>query len=482
MKYRTKIYLALVITAFVSSIIGLTAVHYQVRHMLLDSLQSNVMSIAADAAVGLNADDIREVEQQRSMDLPAYSKLQHQLRNIRDMNRRNGIFVKYIYLLAPKSESNNHFIYLVDAEEKKSVDFSPLGESADEADNAKLNLHLQQLYAPHEFIHDAWGDWMMGYAPVIDKQGNYVATVGVNLYASAVMSKLNDIIKIGIMAFALALVVAGLLGWYISKRQTKSLLILSDGVKEIGKGNFKYQININTQDEFGELATAVNTMSRGLQERERLLVSFTKYVSQHIMEKILTSDEQINLNGESRRITVLFSDIRNFTSFSEKYSPEQVVALLNEYFSVMVEVVFRNNGILDKFLGDGMMVEFGAPLDDERHEFNAVNAALEMQAEVAKLCAKWQASGRPTLEIGIGIHSGNAVIGNIGSEKRIEYTAIGDTVNVASRIESLNKELKTKILISEATVAVIKERFNFIDAGEHVIRGRQEKIHLYTIE
>jgi adenylate cyclase len=199
------------------------------------------------------------------------------------------------------------------------------------------------------------------------------------------------------------------------------------------------------------------------------------------MESILKSEDQIKLSGERRKITVLFSDIRNFTSFSEKYPAEQVVSMLNEYFSGMVEIIFRNQGILDKFLGDGIMVEFGVPLDDPEQELNAVKTAMEMRTELARLCAKWESEGLPAIDIGIGIHTGEAVIGNIGSEKRIEYTAIGDAVNVAARIEQLTKELKTPVLISETTIVAIRDKFDFKDFGAQTIRGRVETINVYGI-
>ena len=240
-----------------------------------------------------------------------------------------------------------------------------------------------------------------------------------------------------------------------------------------------YSLAINSRDEFGDLATEVNQMAKRLKERERLLISFTRYVSQHIMESILKSEDQVKLSGERRKITVLFSDIRNFTSFSEKYPAEQVVSMLNEYFSAMVEIIFRNQGVLDKFLGDGIMVEFGVPLDDPDQELNAVKTALEMRAEVVRLCDKWISEGLPTIDIGIGIHTGEAVIGNIGSEKRIEYTAIGDTVNIAARIEPLTKVLKTPVLISETTIAAIRDKFDFKDYGAQLIRGRVEAIKVY---
>lgn len=189
-------------------------------------------------------------------------------------------------------------------------------------------------------------------------------------------------------------------------------------------------------------------MTKGLQERERLKLNFSRYVSDHVLEKILSSSVPTKLEGERRKITVLFSDIRQFTQLSENLSPEQIVSLLNEYFKVMLDIIFAHKGTLDKFIGDGLMVEFGAPLQDDFQEKNAVTAA----------------------------------VGNIGSEKRMEYTAIGDTVNIAARLEQMTKSTGKYILISEDTYQAIKDEFDAKNLGSTALIGRQEPITVYAIE
>ena len=159
-------------------------------------------------------------------------------------------------------------------------------------------------------------------------------------------------------------------------------------------------------------------------------------------------------------MTVLFSDIRGFTTVSEKGQPEEIVAILNEYFTRMVEIVFAHKGTLDKFVGDMVMALFGAPLDDPNHAEHAVDAALEMIRELNRLNEKWAAEGRPALDIGIGISTGPMIAGNIGSEAIMSYTVIGDSVNLGARLESLNKEYGTRIIISEATREALPGRYH----------------------
>jgi adenylate cyclase len=186
--------------------------------------------------------------------------------------------------------------------------------------------------------------------------------------------------------------------------------------------------------------------------------AFSGYLSHKVLW-ILRDGRLPELKGERRRVSLLIADIRDFTSISEKHQPEGVVEMLSEFFAHMVAVVRRNFGYVDKFLGDGMMATFGAPADDLDQEKHAIAAALEMQAELTKLSSKWESQGRAGFKMGIGINSGNAVVGNIGSEAHMEYTAIGDTVNLASRLQNATKEVHTKILVSGAIYDVAHTAF-----------------------
>ncbi len=208
---------------------------------------------------------------------------------------------------------------------------------------------------------------------------------------------------------------------------------------------------------------------------------FGKYVSTKVIDQLMANPALARLGGEKRDMSVLFSDIRGFTTASERSTPEAVVAQLNEHFGAMVDVLFRHEGTLDKFVGDMIMGLFGAPLADPRHADHAVAAALEMSATLERLNAEWKAQGRPVLDIGIGINSGEMIAGNIGSSAIMSYTVIGDAVNLGSRLESLNKEYGTRILISQAT----KDRLT-IDVpmrlvGEATVKGRKQPVVVYEV-
>ena len=240
-----------------------------------------------------------------------------------------------------------------------------------------------------------------------------------------------------------------LIGQQVSRSIRKPLSELRDFARRIGTGDLTGHTNISGRDVAGSLAGTLNQMVDGLRERDRVKEVFGRYITTQVSDKILKSD--LNVAGESRVVTILFSDIRNFTGMSEGMAPNQVVSFLNTYFSEMVEAVFENGGVLDKFIGDGLMATFGSLEEQPDHPRRAVRTALRMKALLGKINGERAMIGKPPIAIGIGIHTAEVIVGNIGSVKRLEYTVIGDGVNAASRVQTLNKEFGTTILITNAT-------------------------------
>jgi class 3 adenylate cyclase len=330
-------------------------------------------------------------------------------------------------------------------------------------------------------IKDPWGTWLTGYAPITDAAGNYVATLGVDISADLVNTELNWILIYSLISFGISLLLALVLANIMAQRVARSLNALMKATLEIGKGDLTYRTQVYTHDEFGALANSMNKMAEGLEEKERLKSGFAHYVSQHVLEKIIKEKGAPQLGGERRKITVLFSDIRDFTHLAESMPPEQVVSLLNEYFKTMIDIIFKHNGMLDKLIGDGIMAEFGAPLEDPEQEKNAVRTAIEMHETLKVLCEKWKKEGKPSIEVGIGIHTGEAIIGTIGSEQRMEFTAIGDTVNVASRLEAVTKEGQYNIIISESTYKALYGEFEAKHLGLLSLPGKELPVNAYAI-
>ncbi len=249
----------------------------------------------------------------------------------------------------------------------------------------------------------------------------------------------------------------------------------------------RYSVALLTPLLFGwgfYFAAALGEYLREKKSREQTVRIFNRFLDPRVVSSLVAQGETPqSLSGQAREITVLFSDIRGFTTLSEKRSPEEIVSLLNRYFSLQVEIIFRHGGTLDKFIGDAIMAFWGAPQDDAQHAEHAVAAALEMEQSLLRFKAELGEEGRD-FDVGIGIHTGRAVVGFLGSEARLDYTAIGDTVNLSSRIEGLTKGV-ARILVSADTVARCitsegRNAFDFKAAGSYKVKGRSQEVELFT--
>jgi adenylate cyclase len=217
-------------------------------------------------------------------------------------------------------------------------------------------------------------------------------------------------------------------------------------------------------------------------EKRKMKRLFGRYVSKDVYEQLVAHPELAELGGKRREMTVLFSDIRGFTSVTERGDPEELVAQLNEYFSKMVEIVFEHQGTVDKFVGDMVMALFGAPLDDPDHAEHAVQAAIHMVEELGRMNKGWKERGMVPLDIGIGINSGDMIAGNIGSSAIMSYTVIGDNVNLGSRLESLNKDYKTRIIMSDATRTRLSQAYDTRPLGDVVVKGKSKPVAIFEIK
>lgn len=290
-----------------------------------------------------------------------------------------------------------------------------------------------------------------------------------------------------------------LLLWYIS-HITRPINTFVDTIQDITeKMNLSNRVKIYDRDEIGYLGFYFNNMISELEsaynqiknyayqtvlakkKEERVRFIFQKYVPTEVINSVLNLSSDSMLIGAEQNVTLLFSDIRSFTSISEKLSPEELVLVLNAYFTKMVSVISKYNGTIDKFIGDAIMAIYGAPVQRPSDPENSVRSAIEMIQALNIFNQEQTKSGKTTFRIGIGVNTGPAVVGNIGSEQKVNYTVIGDTVNLASRLEGLTKKYKTPIIISEFTRKAIPEGKFFYRVVDRVrVKGKNKPVKILT--
>ena len=286
-----------------------------------------------------------------------------------------------------------------------------------------------------------------------------------------------------IVLFSLAvLFIAIILIRIFSNGITNPIKELVGAAGQIEKGEFELSIKPRTHDEIGLLTESFVQMGKGLSEREKLMVSFSKFTNKTIAQKAASG--QLSLGGENRDATIFFSDIRSFTAMSEKMQPNEVVEFLNVYMTKMVDCVNKTGGVVDKYIGDAIMAVWGAPESSgspASDALNAVTAALMMRVELFRFNKERAAAGLPPVKIGCGINSGPVVAGQIGSEERMEYTVIGDAVNLASRTEALNKPFATDVLITENTYNLIKDKIVVQEMPGVHVKGKTDAIKMFAV-
>jgi adenylate cyclase len=282
------------------------------------------------------------------------------------------------------------------------------------------------------------------------------------------------------LVLSAVMVLVGILGaMALATLIARPVLRLAEGTRAIAAGDLSVSVPVTSGDEIGLLAASFNQMARSLREKEMIKRAFTRYVAREVVDEILKNPERLALKEERRDVTVLFCDMRGFTTMSERLSPEEVVAVLNEFYTLMIDTTFKQDGTLDKFLGDGVMSIFGAPILHSDHSIRAVRTALAMQAGVAELSRKRLKDGKDPIAVGIGISAGEAVAGTVGTEDRMEYTVIGDSVNLAARLESNAKP--GQILISERTYRNVEGRVNVRPLGALRLKGKEEHVQVYEV-
>ena len=300
--------------------------------------------------------------------------------------------------------------------------------------------------------------------------------------AAQVLEPVNDAARRNIYLSIAVLALSAMFVWFVSKSISTPIKLLTVAAHQIEEGEYELDLKPKTRDEIGLLTSSFVQMGKGLAERERLKDSFGRFINKEIAE--LAMQGRLTLGGETKEATIFFSDIRSFTAISEKLEPFEVVGFLNEYMTQMVECVNDTHGVVDKFIGDAIMAVWGAPTtagSPREDALNCIRAALRMRAALMQFNRGRGGDKKPIIRIGCGINSGPVVAGQIGSQKRMEYTVIGDAVNLASRTEALNKPMGTDILITEYTYQLVHDMVLVEEMPSVTVKGKEKPLRMFAV-
>jgi len=288
--------------------------------------------------------------------------------------------------------------------------------------------------------------------------------------------KINPIFRQDIVTdVASVFLCIGVAVYFITRGLTRPVDLLTDSLERVGDGDYSVKTPVVSDDEIGILTADFNAMVEGLGEREFIRDTFGRYVAKEVAAEILR--QRVKFAGEEQLVTILFTDIAGYTTISESLTPQEVVEMLNDYFSQVVDVVVKHKGIVNKFIGDAIMAFFNVPLKDPEHAQNAVRAALEIE----RLSNERRFGKGVRLKTRVGVNTGIVVAGSIGSEDRLEYTVIGDAVNVAARLEQLNKQYGTQVLVGHNTFELARDDFDFERIGDIKLKGKHKPLDVYKV-
>jgi adenylate cyclase len=472
------------VTLLVLALLATSVFIHGMRSELV-SLQQRLLATVESLASSTDGEAIAALPGEAKNWTSLHHALFHRFRVVANADRQ----VQSIYMLKPTQEPTT-LRFLVDYVKKGSR-----GKPGDRYDAANVPLMLTGFDRPvveEQPVSDPFGITLSAYAPVKTSSGRSVAVVGVDVNASSLTEIRNGVLLRAAISFGLALILLAIVATLIARNLRRSFDSIIGASSAISRGDLSARIRLQRSDEFGVMSQHLDQMAELLQDREFVRETFGRYLSSKIAREVLSQTSGISLGGEERVVTVLFSDLRGYSTISEQLSPTQVVTMLNQYLGAMNEIIDRQGGCVIEFVGDAIFAVFGAPQYMHYHAESAMRSAMAMRQRLKQLNGEWQKTGvaRRWEEIGmsdigmrIGIHSGQVIAGNLGGETRIKYSVIGDTVNVASRLESLNKEFGSEILISGDVYLQLPQDLmeTFVDVGSHPVKGREQPVKIYAL-
>lgn len=445
------------------------ATFFSVRAFIRQDIMMRIHDLVGTAASQIDTGMHAAIQTRDDERGEQYLAIKKQLQKIRD----HSTGVRFVYTMR-KGPSGN-VVFVVDAEDT-AADMSHVGDPYE-----PTPLMLAAFEKPAEarvenkFDTDKWGTWLSGYAPIQSPDGSIVGILGIDISAQKVMDYERHYLFFILVSSILITVPAVLIGILFSRSISKPLLKLAHDLEKVRRFDLDTSVQIRSHIiEVLNMKAAVDNTKCGLR-------SFKKYVPADVVADLIQLGKEAVLGVEKREMTVFFSDIADFTMISENLKAEDLAENLRIYFEGMTRAVLKNRGTIDKYIGDAIMAFWGAPYPLEDHAVMACKAALQCQKYLLEVNKEWTARGIPPLKTRIGLNTGEVIVGNIGYEERLNYTVIGDNVNLASRLEELNKYYGTSIIISENTHQYLSKSFETRRLDIVAVKGKTKGIAIYEL-
>lgn len=457
-----------VILLIACSLVFLT--NYMVKELIFQDIQTQLRDLASVGTLLVDGDLHKEITKPEQENEAAYLSIKQKLYELK--MRSTG--VRYVYTMRETQEGD--LVFVVDAEQDAAY-VSHVGDVYDDATTALVEAFKNKagIYIDDTFTTDQWGTWVSGFAPFYTSDGKFEGILGIDISAQHVKDYQTKTLRL-IFIFTLIIIIFILiLAMFISKRITTPLALLEKDIDKI------QHLELNEETEAYTAFREINSMNNTINNMKRALKSFRKYVPAELVAQLIDSHEEAVLHVERKNITMLFSDIENFTVLAESISSADLIEIMSGYFGGLSQIILDNRGVVDKYIGDAIMAFWGAPMSLENREYYACKTALECMAYLKTFNETLRAKGLPEVHTRMGIHTGEALVGNIGYDMRLNYTAIGDNVNLASRIEGINKFYHTKIMISETVYRQVARQVNARKLDCVVVKGKKTGIDVYEL-
>jgi adenylate cyclase len=451
--------------------VGLLAYQRQKREVE-DTVGIQLLNIARVAVLLIDPGAHANIQEARAAGSPAYLAIQKALATV----RTEVLLTTPIYTLADFDPAGRRARVIVTTEDAPPPE--PVGLAPELID--PLTWTFQDGVARFTGIYrNDHGTWITAFAPIVDRTGRTIAVLNVDYPLEIYLDRLNELRATLVQASIAGALAALGLGVLVARRLTRPISALTAGVRRVAGGDLSRTLPVQSSDEVGQLTRAFNGMLEGLCQRDFIRSAFGRYVSPEVARALLDAPDGLRFGGQKREVTILMSDLRGYTRFAEQGDPAEVMDLLNGYLSQMADLIIQYGGTINEFIGDAVFAVFGAPLAHPDHAERAAAAALAMQGAMVEINRGHAARGLPRLEMGIGINTGEAVVGNIGSEQRAKYAVVGSAVNAAARVES--STVGGQVFISAATYDRIRDLAEVAEPVTVEVKGIAEPLVLYEL-